>query len=118
MVLQGSEPLAKSPVMGAVGIEELPDTNVSLSEGIRTSKGVLPPRPHKHSLAVAHRKCKTHVGQPRSLLDRRPWDAWERRSLKRQLRDTVGERSSGYTAYSRGPELLKAMEMLKSRSHS
>jgi len=58
-----------SLVIGAAGIEELPCKNVSLSEGLRTSKGVLSPRPYKHSQAVAHRKyntCRTTLQSSRS----------------------------------------------------
>ena len=117
MVQKGNDPLAKSPDIGGASIQELPCTNISLSERLRTSKDVPPPRPQKHLLAVAHRKCKTHDRQPRLHSNRRPWDAWEQKSLKK-LREIVGERSTCSSGYSRGPELLKAMEMLKNRSHS
>ncbi|KAG0581686.1 hypothetical protein KC19_3G000100 [Ceratodon purpureus] len=45
-------------------------------------------------------------------------DAWEQRVLKLQRRENSRYRSSSYTGYSRGPEILKAMAELKSRSHS
>jgi len=94
--------------MGGVGIQELPCTNISLSKRLRTSKDVLPPQPQKHLLAVAHRKCKTHDGQPCLHSNRHPWDVLEQKSIKK-LREIVGERSACSSGYSQGPKLLKAI---------
>ena len=46
------------------------------------------------------------------------WDLWERRSLQAQQREHIRQEGSYVKgSYSRGPEILKAIEKLKSISH-
>lgn len=65
--------------------------------------GVMKRQPKSHELAI--------------LCGRRPKDAWERRTLKNQMR-VACERSARSVGYSRGPEIFKALEELKRRSLS
>ena len=70
------------------------------------------------SCGIPQRLCKTHGEcMPRNS-DDRAWDAWERRALRKERRELAIDRGSTYTRYSRGPEILKAVEKLRSRSHS
>jgi hypothetical protein len=82
-----------------------------------TSMGGLPPAPKCKLMGVAKRQCHTHVGEPWLGGGRRPRDAWEERSLKKQVREIVCQRSRSNSGYSRGPEILEALEKLKSKSH-
>ena len=46
-----------------------------------------------------------------------PLDTWELRSLKKQKLDYILENCRNNSGYSCGPEILKAVKELKSRSH-
>ena len=48
-----------------------------------------------------------------SLSSHNPYDAWERRSLRQQERAISQLRTAPSTDYSRGPEILVAMEKLR-----
>ena len=48
----------------------------------------------------------------------RSWNATDEKSLKMQRREFSLQRSGGSCGYSRGPEILKAFEKLKSKLHS
>lgn len=89
-------------------LKQIPPSSSNFEEGRTVSKVLVPPLP----------RCKTHDGLAQLHSIRRPWDAWERRSLKKQVRDAVCRTTSNSSGYSRGPEFLKALEKLKSRSHS
>ena len=65
---------------------------------------------------LARRESKTDGEETRNHSSPRPWDAWERRSLRKQIKEGVCQRSSRSNGYSQGPEILKALESLKSRS--
>ena len=89
--------------------ERLPSTCIVLQ----------PPLPQCDSIVfVPKQGSKTHEGEFCAHSIRRPWDAWEQRSLEKQVQESACQRSSGSSGYSQGPELLKAMENFKSRSHS
>ena len=72
--------------------------------------------PRLKLLHAATRQCKTHGELKQLHSNRHLWDAWERKSLKRQMREAISQRSSISSGYSHGPEILKALETLKSRS--
>ena len=84
-----------------------------------TSKGSRPHIPRFRSPLLVRRKCNTH-GDPKAQLQdgHRPCYSWEERSLKKQRREDASQTSVATTRYSRGPEILQAMEKLKSRSYS
>jgi hypothetical protein len=44
-------------------------------------------------------------------------DAWDQKSLQLQRRQAMREYKKIDNGYSRGPEILKALEMLKSKSY-
>ena len=48
----------------------------------------------------------------------RSWNATDEKSLKMKRREFSLQQSGGSCGYSRGPEILKAFEKLKSKSHS
>ncbi len=118
LFLQEIDVLAKGIVINPNGLWKTQPLNSNDDAPATTSLVVQPPLPRRHSLGVARHQCKTHEGQARPHLSRRPWDAWERRSLKKQVRDIVGQNSTCSSRYSQGSEILKAIQKLKSRSHS
>jgi len=56
-------------------------------------------------------------GEPRLEGGRHPWDAWEQKSVKKKMWEIMCQRSASSGGYNRGPEIFKALEKLKSRSH-
>ena len=67
-------------------------------------------------LNVPKRQRSSLSGESRLEGSRCLWDAAEERSLEKQRWDIIRERSAICTEYSRGPEILKAYEKLKSMS--
>ena len=74
--------------------------------------------PRCNSLGTPQRLCKTHGEWMPTNSDERAWDAWERIALRKERQQLASERGSTYTRYSRGPDILKALEKLRSRPHS
>jgi len=81
-------------------------------------KNLQPPLLPRHSLKESMVQCKTYSKELRPLPGRRPWDVWDKRSLRKQRRENAAMRCSKDTGYSRGPKIFKELEKLKSRSHS
>lgn len=107
----------KSIATDCNGLPEVTPTNLDYKNNRK--KSAILPALHQHgSLGVVGRQCKTYDGQQRLYPSRRPWDAWEKRSLKKQERDTICQQSSSSNGYTRGPEILNALEKLLSRSYS
>ena len=73
------------------------------------------PRPRVQSLGV--RKTKTHDGGPPTRCDPPCLDAWDRKFIQMQKLQQLRQYKKVDNGYSRGPEIMKAMEMLKSKSH-
>ena len=75
-------------------------------------------RPHKYVLNTERYLKRKLIGPSRSHSSTSTWDLWERRSLQAQRREHIHQEGSyDKGSYSRGPEILKAMEKLKSISH-
>ena len=73
------------------------------------------PRPRVQSLGV--RKTKTHEGGPPTQRDPRCFDAWDQKFIQMQKLQHLRQYMKTNDGYSRGPEIMKAMEKLKSKSH-
>ena len=52
----------------------------------------------------------------RFLSGTQPYDEYERRSLRQQAREISQMRTAPYTGYTRGPEILRAIQKLKSET--
>lgn len=82
----------------------------------------VPPRVAFHTMrppsSDSLRQTQSHGEFHPRVIRPRVRDAWEQRTLQIQLRQNASYRTSSHTGYSRGPELLKALAELKSRSHS
>jgi hypothetical protein len=83
-----------------------------------TASKVLTPLSQLNSPTGTTRQCMTPGELKQLHSNRRPWDAWEKRSLKRQVRENMCQRSSKSNGNSRGPEIMKALETLRTRSYS
>lgn len=73
------------------------------------------PRPRIQSLGV--RKTKTHEGGPPTRCDPLCFDAWDQKFIQMQKLQQLREYKKVNNGYSRGPKIMKAMEMFKSKSH-
>ena len=72
----------------------------------------------KYVLSTERYLKRKLIGPSRSHLLSSTWDSWERRSLQAQWQEHIRQEGSyDKGSYSRGPEILKAMEKLKSISH-
>ena len=81
------------------------------------SDKILKPLPKRRVLSVG--RLLNRPVQETSIQDVcRSWNAADEKSLKMQRREFLLQRSGGSSRYSRGPEILKAFEKLKSKSHS
>lgn len=76
-----------------------------------------PPLPRQRLLSLGVRKTKTHDGVLPSRRVTPLFDAWDRKSIHLQKRQSLQEYKKKDNGYSRGPEILRAMELLKSKSH-
>ena len=78
------------------------------------------PLPHscKYVLSTERYLKRKLAGPSHRHLLSSTWDSWERRSLPAQQQEHICQEGSyDKGSYSRGPEILKAMEKLKSISH-
>ena len=74
--------------------------------------------PRKYVLNIERYLKRKLIGPSRSHSSSSMWDSWERRSLQAQRQEHIRQEGSyDKGSYSRGPEILKAMEKLKSISH-
>ena len=81
------------------------------------SDEILKPLPKRRVLSVA--RLLNRPVPEMSIQDVcRSWNAADKKSLKMQRREFSLQQSGGSCGYSRGPEILKAFEKLKSKSHS
>ena len=81
------------------------------------SDEILKPLPKRRVLSVA--RLLNRLVPETSIQDIcRSWNAANEKSLKMQRREFSLQQSGGSCRYSRGPEILKAFEKLKSKSHS
>ena len=81
------------------------------------SDAILKPLPKRRVLRVA-RLLNRPVPETSIQDVCRSWNAADEKSLKMQRREFLLQRSRGSCGCSRGPEILKAFEKLKSKSHS
>ena len=80
--------------------------------------GVPLPRSYKYVLSTKRYLKRKIVGPLHRHSSSSMWDLWERRSLQAQRQKHICQEGSyDKGSYSRGPEILKAMEKLKSKSH-
>ena len=78
---------------------------------------ILKPLPKLRMLSVA--RLLNRLVPETSIQDVcRSWNVADEKSLKMQRREFSLQQSGGSCGYSRGPEILKALEKLKSKSHS
>ena len=80
-----------------------------------TTLGSQLPRPRIQSLGV--QKTKTHEGGPPIQRDPQCFDAWDQKFIQMHKLQHLREYRKTNSGYSRGPEIMKAMEKLKSKSH-
>ena len=73
------------------------------------------PRPRVQSLGV--QKTKTHEGEPPTRCDPLCFDAWDQKFIQMKKLQQLRQYKKVNNGYSRGPEIMKATEMLKSTSH-
>ena len=79
--------------------------------------GVPVPRSRKYVLSIERYLKRKLAGPSHRHSSSSAWDSWEHRSLQVQRQEhTCQEGSYDKGSYSRGPEILKAMEKLKSIS--
>ncbi len=97
-------------------VEEFPIPKFPSVNAVRLgSHGVL--LPHPCVPTYGNRMTKSHEGLSRIHCVPMKKDAWDQKSLQLQRRQAMREYKKIDNGYSRGPEILKALEMLKSKSY-
>ena len=80
--------------------------------------GVPLPRSRKYVLSIERYLKRKLAGPSHRHSSSSTWDSWEHRSLQAQQQEHICQEGSyDKGSYSRGPEILKAMEKLKNISH-
>ena len=111
--------LAKSIAICSRDSRDLAPPTCSYHEQSTTSNVLRRIVRQSNSLGVLRRQSKSHeVNRIPIHSGRRPWDAWEEKSLKKQCREFASQGCVKFTGYSRRPEILAAIEKLKSKTHS
>ena len=99
-------------------LEEIPQTPKESRANFAELHIVPLPRSRKYVLSTERYLKRKLVGPSCSHSSSSTWDSWECRSLQAQRREHIRqERSYDKGSYSRGREILEAMEKLKSISH-
>ena len=98
--------------------EEIPQTPKESWANFAELHVVPLPHSRKYVLSIERYLKRKLVGPLCSHSSSSTWDSWECRSLQAQQWEHIcQERSYDKGSYSRGPEILEAMEKLKSISH-
>ena len=125
--MQGNDFEKRTVAIASNGQKKLQLQNSSLREKSTTPRLSLTRSVTCNSFGgLATRQGKAHFPIIKPILSegayfegsQRPCDAREQKSLKKQMQQMMCQTSGNSSGYSRGPEIFKALEKLRSKSHS